>query len=240
MIEIQKTLEDGTKVCGWESDPPLTPFAPKDNHYITYKQVFSETECKEWNDYLLEQEQLLLAEHITSTGDGQTGLGPNAITSRWVHFNVLKFDFHLISKLKDEIIKGVKTILELSNNQSWTDTLYANSWFNILRRGEGMDVHAHGYHNHSFYGFHLSINAKETITSYFHPIKFEGAAFYLPNKIGALTLFPAYISHGVSEHRHETPRISIAGDLKTSRWMEDPAPIHAHFQELAEEVGTIS
>lgn len=239
MIDINMTLEDGTRVCGWAADTPLTPFAPTDNYYITYKQVFSEEECKEWNDYLLEQEPLLLAEHITSSGDGLTGVGPNTITSRYGHFNVLSFDFHLVAKLKAEIIKGVKTILELSNNRSWTDTLYANSWFNVLRRGEGMDVHAHGYHKHSFYGFHLSINAKETATSYFHPIKFEMSAFHIPNKIGELTLFPAYVSHGVSENRHEAHRVSIAGDIKTSSWLDDPTYGQEGLQKLAVEVGTV-
>ena len=131
MINIQEKLEDGTELYGWKSEPPLTPFAPSYVHYITDKKIFSEEECKEWNDYLLEQEQILLKKFITSTGDGQTGLGPNAITSRWVHFNLLKFDFHLVPKLKTEILNGIKTILSVSDNTSWQETLYSNCWFNV-------------------------------------------------------------------------------------------------------------
>ena len=75
MIDINMILEDGTKVCGWGADPPLTPFAPTDNYYITYKQVFSEEECKEWNTYLLTQERILLDKFRTTFTDGGTGLG---------------------------------------------------------------------------------------------------------------------------------------------------------------------
>ena len=59
----------------------------------------------------------------------------------------------------------------------------------------------------------MTIGAKETFTSYYHPIKFQDDAFHVPNKIGYLTLFPNNICHGVSPNQHEIPRISIAGDV---------------------------
>jgi hypothetical protein len=213
MINIQEELTDGTSLCGWESETPFTPFAPDYAYYLTSKKIFSEEECKEWNDYLLKQEQILLDKFITTTGDGHTGLGNNSITSRYGHFNLLKFDFHLVPKLKTEIFNGIKTILSISDNTNWQETLYAASWFNVLRKEEFMEIHSHGYHKHSFYGFHVSISAIETVTSYFHPIKFSTEAFHIPNKIGYLTLFPNYIPHDVSPNRYETPRVSIAGDI---------------------------
>jgi len=213
MINIQEKLADGTSLCGWESEAPLTPFAPDYAYYLTSKKIFSEEECKEWNDYLLEQEQILLDKFITTTGDGLTGLGQNSITARHGHFNLLKFDFHLVPKLKTEIFNGIKTILSISDNTNWQETLYAASWFNVLRKKEFMEMHSHGYHKHSFYGFHVSINAIETVTSYFHPIDVTNRTFHIPNKIGHLTLFPNYVPHSVTPNRYETPRISIAGDI---------------------------
>ena len=85
MINIEEKLTDGTSLFGWESEAPLTPFAPDYAYYLTSKKIFSEEECKEWNDYLLEQEQLLLDKYRMSIGDGGTGLGPTSITSRYGH-----------------------------------------------------------------------------------------------------------------------------------------------------------
>jgi len=237
MINIQEKLADGTSLYGWKSVPPLTPIAPDYAHYISYKKIFSDEECKEWNDYLLEQEQILLEKFITSTGDGHTGLGENSITSRFGYFNLLKFDFHLVPKLKTEIFNGIKTILSVSDNTNWQETLYTNSWFNVMRKKEFMDVHTHGYYLHTFYGFHVSISAIETATSYYHPMKFHNEVFHIPNKIGYLTLFPNFIPHGVSPNRYKTPRISIAGDIKTSKFMDDPKA-DVGLKNLAVEIGT--
>ena len=150
MIEIKEKLEDGTYVYGWKSEPPLTPVAPSYAHYITEKQIFSSEECNEWNEYLLEQEPLLLDKFRKSAGDGATGLGEYSLTSRYRYFNVLKFDFHLVPKLKKSIYDGIKTILPFYQHTlelcgtvrtNWQETLYANSWFNVLRREEGMNMH---------------------------------------------------------------------------------------------------
>ena len=177
MIEIQETLADGTRIFGWKSEPPLTPFAPSYAHYLSEKKIFSEEECKEWNDYLLKQEPILADKFRTSIGEGRTGLGATSITSRYTHFNLLEFDFHLIPKLKTEILNGIKTILSVSDNTNWQETLCGNSWFNVMRKKEFMEIHSHGYYPHSFYGFHVSINAIETTTSYYHPIKFQNEVF---------------------------------------------------------------
>ena len=172
---------------------------------------------------MLKQEQILLDKFRTTKSNGGTGLSPISITSRFADFNLLKFDFHLVPELKTKIFNGIKTILSISDNNNWQETIYANSWFNVLRQGEEMQTHSHGYHKNSLYGFHVSINAIETFTSYYHPIKFEEDAFRVPNKIGYLTLFPNYIPHSVSPNKHETHRISIAGDTFPSTWLDEPS-----------------
>ena len=87
-----------------------------------------------------------------------------------------------------------------------------------------MNTHTHGYHKNTFYGFHLTINAIETFTSYYHPIGNLNESFHVPNKIGYLTLFPHFIPHGVSPNRYETFRISIAGDIYASTWLNEEDP----------------
>jgi hypothetical protein len=216
MINIQEQLTDGTSVFGWKSEVPLTPFAPNFTYPLTEKKIFSEEECESWYNYLLEQESILFDKYRTATPGGETGLGPNSLTTRYPYFNVLEFDFHLIPKLKTELFNAVKTILSIFDNTNWQETIYSKSWFNVLRKGEQMNPHFHGYHQHIFCGFHLSIRAKETFTSYYHPVTFpfvQADAFHVPNKVGYLTLFPDFVPHSVTINNYETPRISIAGDI---------------------------
>jgi len=223
MINIQEQLTDGTNVYGWKSEPPLTPFAPSYTYTLTEKKIFSEEECESLNNYLLEQEPILFDKHRIPSGNAGTGLGPTSLTTRYASFNVLDFDFHLVSKLKTEIFNGIKTILSISDNTNWQETLYSKGWFNVLRRGEEMTPHFHGYHEHIFYGFNLTITAKETFTSYYHPVTFpfhQTEAYHVPNKVGYLTLFPDFVPHSVSPNKYSIPRISIAGDIFTSLMLE--------------------
>ena len=54
------------------------------------------------------------------------------------------------------------------------------------------------------------------------PLLFQQEAFYVPNKVGYLTLFPDFIPHGVSPNRYETPRVSIAGDIYAASRLKQP------------------
>ena len=106
-IEIEEKLPDGTRLFGWKSEPSFTPIAPSYTHWFSEKKIFSSEECESWNKYLLRLEPVLLDKFITTKGDGGTGLGESSITSRYAHFNVLKFDFDLVPKLKESICDGI-------------------------------------------------------------------------------------------------------------------------------------
>ena len=85
-----------------------------------------------------------------------------------------------------------------------------------------MNAHFHGFHKNTFYGFHVTIKAiAPSFTSYEHPIKFQAGAFHVPNKIGYLTLFPNFIPHEVSPNRYVTPRVTIAGNICPSTWLDE-------------------
>lgn len=198
---IQEELEDGTKIYGWKSEPPLTPFASRYAYYISDKRIFSEEECKEWTDFLLRQEKIIKEKDHYS--------------------NLLELDFHLIPALISEIYNGFKTILSVSSNTDYHSDLFAKAWFNVMRQGQGMQLHTHSHHCRNLYGFHVSIDAKDTATSYFHPevlqVSEHGIDFLdsmdRPNQIGYLTMFPNDIPHAVRANNDQTPRISIAGDI---------------------------
>ena len=239
MINIDEKLIDGTRLFGWKSEPPLTPVAPDYAHYILEKNIFSEEECNEWNEYLMEQESILFDKFRTSNYGVQNRERGTTITSRHRDFNLLKLDFHGISKLKKALFEGIQTLLGVSGNTHWQETLYVNSWFNVLRQGDGMDIHLHGYNKNTFYGFHVTINATQpSFTSYYHPVKFQEDAVHNPNKIGNMTIFPNFIPHEVSLNKYETPRITIAGDIMPSTW-KDEVDGFDEFKKHLVELGTV-
>ena len=52
-------------------------------------------------------------------------------------------------------------------------------------------------------------------------------------------MFPNYIPHGVSSNRYVTPRISIAGDIRSSTWKDDPNMVTANVNKnLVVKIGT--
>ena len=200
-LHIQEELEDGTQIYGWKSEPPLTPFASDYAYYISDKRIFSVEECKEWTDFLLREEK--------------------TIKEKDHYSNLLELDFHLIPDLINEIYNGFKTILSVSGNTDYHSDLSAKAWFNVMRQGQGMQLHTHSHHCRNLYGFHVSIQAEDTATSYFHPevlqVSPQGIDFLdsmdRPNRAGYLTMFPNNLPHAVRANIHETPRISIAGDI---------------------------
>jgi len=234
MIKMHEILADGTFLYGWKDESPLTPIAPSSSYHFIEKKIFSEEECESWNEYLLKQENILLNYFNQDTENVST---KDLAMSVYPDFNLLNdevFDFHLIPELKIKIFNGIKTILSFTDNPAWQATLHTTCWFNVLRTGNGMTVHSHNYHKNSLYGFHVSINAVGTFTSYHHPIKFQEETFRIPNKIGYLTLFPSFIPHGVSLNRHETPRISIAGDIYPSTVLESELDTTTNKNNLIE------
>ena len=198
---IQENLEDGTQVYGWRSKPPLTPFASSHAIYISDKRIFSVEECKEWTDFLLGQEQVIQEKDHYS--------------------NLLGLDFHLVPTLIREIFRGFMTILSVSGHSDYHSDLYSKAWFNVMRQGQGMQLHTHSHHCRNLYGFHVSIQAENTSTTYFHPellqVGPQGVDFLdsmdRQNRAGYLTLFPNDLPHAVRVNTSETPRISIAGDI---------------------------
>ena len=242
---IEQDIEPlrNVRLYGWESDDPLTPFAPSFKYYILEKKIFSKEECEDWYEFLLDQEAIILSKHTISAGDGYTGVGTTSVTSRFPYFNTLQFDFGHVPKLIEEIIDCIKIFLSITNNKDFSSTLYANSWFNVLRMGETFKTHFHGYHKNSFLNFHLTIGAKETFTSYYHPVTYiqeEKDAFHIPNKPGYLTLFPDFVPHGVSVNNYPEPRISIAGGIFPETWMDDPSRnmSKSNYIELGTPFGT--
>ena len=129
-------------------------------------------------------------------GDGNTGLGNDSITARFPYFSVFDFEHPFV-----EIIRH--------------SHIYAQSWFNVMRNGQWINFHSHGMDENTLYGFHITIETENTSTIYHNPFD-PKQIIEVPNKIGAITLFPNFIPHQTTTYEGGDVRISIAGDIAES------------------------
>lgn len=187
------------------------PIAPSWNYFIGRNSIFSYDECKEIKSILLTEEKKILQDTINKIkNDGGTGLGNGSITSRYIHFNVLNWDYKFVEILRSGILKSVNEYLSVYENYC-CDEYYIKSWFNVLRKDQSISRHHHADHPDTFLGGHLTICTENTSTFYEHP--FTNQSIQIKNKPGDLILFPNWIKHWTDTYQENDVRISIAMDI---------------------------
>lgn len=155
--------------------------------------------------------------------DGGTGLGHDSLTSRFAHFNVLKW--WGTKKLKEEIKKNYYAYFDKE-----IPILYIQCWANVMRTGQQIKPHKHREKNDKK-EFALSGNLTVFVDQ-------ESYTFYdsLPvlNKNGRMTLFPSDVVHWTSVYTGESNRVSIAFDIIDSDYWEKVVPnsCKSHFIRL--------
>jgi len=205
----------------------LTPFAPSWNYFIAEK-LLSNIDCNRLKDYLLSRQQEILAIE-NNLDDGGTGLGLNNTTARWKSYNIFSWDQPDINILKQEIgsmcenyhmrVSG-KKILEVG----------LGGWVNIMKRGDRIKNHNHGYKYDSYLSGNFIVSCNNTKTVYNNPFhqyikenellrmveedEDDPTYYASKNTEGKLTLFPNYIPHFTTEHKSYSYRITIGFELK--------------------------
>jgi hypothetical protein len=196
---------------------PNNPFVPDNRFVILSGPCFTIQECFEIKDYLLQKETELLKKHtnhMEGVGDAKTGLGNNSITSRFPYFSVFDFEHPFVEKIKQAILEYMQDICDITKTD-WHSHLFSQSWFNVMRTGQKIDFHSHGFHENTLYGFHITIATENTSTIYHNPFD-TNQAIEVSNDIGAITLFPNFIAHETTRYNGNDVRISIAGDIADS------------------------
>ena len=179
------------------------------NNIWNFEEILSGIDFKELNKFLLEFEKELLQKEATN--DGDTGLW-EGVTSRYEHYNLLKQDHVEIKKLEEQIKKVVRSFLEYK--KLYNEKVYILCWFNVLRKGEKLNLHRHigiDQMHYSFISGHLSTTQNDTFT--FYTDMSEKKRIEIKNELGKVTLFPTYIPHFTSENPTNDLRISIAFDI---------------------------
>ena len=157
------------------------------------------TTMKIIDNFITNEEADILRNYVLDNEDTVKAMGPDlyegtkndSLTGRWYLYNWLSSSTCgsiLIPKLTKEF-----------------PNLYIRLWANVFRKGEGIARHHHDQ-EYRLSG-NLYLGGPDTATYY------EGTG-PVQNKTGTLTIFDARVYHWVKPNETETPRVSMAFDVK--------------------------
>lgn len=161
------------------------------------------------------------------------------LTTHWMEYNVLNWDFPECRTLRDMVLDGVRSYFALlgSPDDPRFRICGISCWANILRYGQSLSIH---HHDPGFVSAHYCVqsgrakdkwsNAKESgYTRYFRPGFVERSMggeqagptspwdsdwlLSQPPTEGLLFFFPSYVRHEVRPNLEDRPRLSIAMDF---------------------------
>jgi hypothetical protein len=142
------------------------------------------------------------------------------LTGKLWSYNFLDFDYPCIKQFNNFIFNSYVSYMNAIGVE-YSKPVYVQCWANILyNNGRVITPHNHSSahcdapYEYSYVSGNISIVVENTSTFFAHPI-FKDMAIEIPNKTGELIMFPSFITHGSSENRSETPRITIAFDIIT-------------------------
>jgi len=200
-------------IFNFKSKPRNNHFAPEWSYFLCEK-IINDIDCKKLSAFLLAKEKEILKIKPKIMSDGCTGLGDNTVSGKFSEYNVLKFNNKEINKLKHKIIETHNQFIK-ALNIPMPNSLYAQCWYNILRKGQEIKAHAHGFDPDTYLGGHFCVQIKDTSTYYMNSINHlnHPEIFKSENKIGKLTLFQNFIPHYTDKNNSNLKRITIAFDL---------------------------
>jgi hypothetical protein len=212
------------QIIKFESDPPLTVFAPNWCWIMAEDTLTSDTQ------FLNRLKEIILLKELDTINsnkekyntynemhnivyDGNTGLGENSLTSRAQFFNILNWDFNETTLLKQYIKVKYNEFLNTIGVED--RSVYIKCWANVLRDGQEIKQHIHASHPLTWLGGHITIACDNTSTFYVNPLmRAEGDQVYeSKNAVGKITFFQNNIPHYTNTHTGNTERISIAFDI---------------------------
>ena len=205
----------------------ISPFAPEWRFFIAEK-ILSRIDCNRLKNYLLSKQPEILAikDKLTDAG---TGLGNDSTTARFRSYNVMTWDQPDINILKEEIsIMHDNYYRDIVDRP--TPEVSLGGWMNIMRKGDRIKKHVHGYGAKTYLSGHFTVSCEDTKTVYVNPyehwdeefimrdmIKYDyhhSEKVYAPdNVVGKITLFPNYVPHFTTEHTGDDLRITVAFDI---------------------------
>ena len=147
--------------------------------------------------------------------DGYTGLGKDSTTAKSWLYNLFDWNTPETNYLKDQFKNKLDEYNTLLYNPI-PKIYYSQCWYNVLRNGQKIEPHLHSTNENSYLSAHFTVQCDNTSTVYINPVDQlnDPQFFEEKNEIGNLTIFPSYVPHYTTEHLSDTPRITIAMDVR--------------------------
>ena len=191
-----------------------TPFAIDYTFYV-FENIINDVDFSAVSKIIKSKEKKIIRSSPKSSGDGNTGLGDNSLTSRFGYFNVLKWQEPDIQKIKDHIVDNVSKFYNRILQEKPTD-LKIQCWANVMRKGQQIKPHVHDTSNNCLLGGHICVDVDNTSTHYINPFKyFSGInqeTYSSKNEVGKITLFSDNIPH-YTDKVISKDRVTIAFDI---------------------------
>ena len=197
-----------------KSQFPITDYSPSWDISIGNTAWEDTDKIDTIRNWLLANEDKIKEKYPVSTIGGDTGLGPDSISSRIGMYNLFEFAEEL-PELKDLLTFLQRSYIDFVKMEyASVYDLALVSWVNILREGENIREHVHSASNVSYLSANLHLDDYPTKTIYKSPYE-RFNDFPFDNVKGGLTIFPSYIPHVTTEYTNSSvPRVSIAFDLR--------------------------
>ena len=191
-----------------------TPFAIDYTFYV-FENIINDVDFSAVSKIIKSKEKKIIRSSPKSSGDGNTGLGDNSLTSRFGYFNVLKWQEPDIQKIKDHIIDNVSKFYNRILQEKPTD-LKIQCWANVMRKGQQIKPHVHDTSNNCLLGGHICVDVDNTSTHYINPFKYFSGdnqeTYSSKNEVGKITLFSDNIPH-YTDKVISKDRVTIAFDI---------------------------
>ena len=220
------------KLIGFKNEELISPFSPS-WHFCIGETDDVGINCNELKEFLLSKEEEILSIKNKKVLDHAFGtkLGKNSTTARAGMFNVFDWDHPELSKLKKKISECHNQYYNRVIGRECDYKLWCNCWVNIMRKGDRIKKHAHGYTASSYLSGHFTVSCSDTKTIYMNPYDhlpeedvirevreenhtFSDKLYVSDNTIDKLSIFPNYVPHFTTEHTQDAERITLAFDLK--------------------------
>ncbi len=201
--------EQGKEQRKWINVPRAKDMSPNSSLMLTARMTGAQFINPELRKVILSLEAKLRND-VEATSDGGTGLGPDSLTARFQHFNLLS--------LRDQSVQYFWRFIRecyirlLDRCQHPRESVYIQCWANVLRKGQKIGFHVHDTTPESFISGNYSVTSQWTKTIYSSNANHE-LKFSVNNISGSLIIFPSSIPHESLEHTEEDVRITIAFDL---------------------------
>ena len=191
-----------------------TPFAIDYTFYV-FENIINDVDFNAVSKIIKSKEKKIIRSSPKSSGDGNTGLGNDSLTSKFGYFNVLKWQEPDIQKIKNHIIDNVSKFYNRILQEKPED-LKIQCWANVMRKGQQIKPHVHDTSNNCLLGGHICVDVDNTSTHYINPFKYfsgiDQETYSSKNEVGKITLFSDNIPHYTDEVISKD-RVTIAFDI---------------------------